>query len=306
MPYNINTALKCSICPRECNIDRKTRTGFCRTGAKLKVAKAYLHKWEEPCISGHNGSGAVFFSGCNLSCIYCQNYRISQQNYGTELSPGHLGKVFLSLQAKGAHNINLVSPSHFIPQIREAITEVSDELTIPIVYNSNGYDSIRGLKLMDGLVNVYLPDFKYFNNETSLKYSNVSDYFETATAAISEMYRQVGKIEFDGNGIIKRGLIIRHLILPYHTNESIKILDWIKSNLPADGIMISLMSQYTPLYKAEYYKELDRRIIKREHEKVINHFIKAGFPEGYIQERTAAEEKYVPDFNLEGLLPGEL
>lgn len=292
----------CSFCPRECNVNRNVTSGFCRMGTSPKVAKAYLHKWEEPCISGVKGSGTVFFSGCNLKCVYCQNYAISHENFGIELSPSHLGRIFLSLQAKGAHNINLVSPSHFVPQINEALNKVSGSLQIPVVYNSNGYDSIKSLRILEGRISIYLPDFKYFNNETSKKYSCVPDYFETVTSAISEMYRQVGSIEFDENGILKKGMIVRHLILPGRTNESIKIIDWIKSNLPHDGVLVSLMSQYTPLYKASGYPELNRRIIRREYRKVIDHFLKSGFSEGYIQERDSAEEKYIPDFNLEGLL----
>jgi putative pyruvate formate lyase activating enzyme len=271
-------------------------------GTSLKLAKAYLHRWEEPCISGVNGSGTVFFSGCNLKCVYCQNHTISHENYGVELSASHLGKIFLSLQDKGAHNINLVSPSHFVPQINEALDEVSGRLKIPVVYNSNGYDSVESLRILEGKISVYLPDFKYFNNETSKKYSYVSDYLETVTSAICEMYRQVGNMEFDEDGILKRGVIIRHLILPGHTNESIKIIDWIRSNLPKDGVLVSLMSQYTPLYKASCYPELNRRIIRREYQKVVDYFMKAGFNEGYIQERDSAQEKYVPDFDFEGLL----
>ncbi len=297
---NSNTGI-CSICPRKCNIDRKNKKGYCNTGLNPKIAKAYLHKWEEPCISGHNGSGTVFFSGCNLRCVYCQNHLISQQDCGIEISIGKLGEIFLMLQKKGAHNINLVSPSHYCVQIRNALVKVSEKLTIPVIYNSNGYDSIQNLKLMEGLVNVYLPDFKYFRNETSLKFSDAPDYFETVSSAIMEMYRQVGKVRYDSNGLIVSGLVIRHLILPGHTNESIKILDWIKSSLPSSDILVSLMSQYTPVYKAECYPELSRRIIRKEYEKVVNHFLKLDFPGGYIQERDSAQEQYIPDFDLEGV-----
>jgi putative pyruvate formate lyase activating enzyme len=298
MEYKSN----CTFCPRKCRVNRDVSPGFCQMGTSLKLAKAYLHRWEEPCISGVNGSGTVFFSGCNLKCVYCQNHTISHENYGVELSASHLGKIFLSLQDKGAHNINLVSPSHFVPQINEALDEVSGRLKIPVVYNSNGYDSVESLRILEGKISVYLPDFKYFNNETSKKYSYVSDYLETVTSAICEMYRQVGNMEFDEDGILKRGVIIRHLILPGHTNESIKIIDWIRSNLPKDGVLVSLMSQYTPLYKASCYPELNRRIIRREYQKVVDYFMKAGFNEGYIQERDSAQEKYVPDFDFEGLL----
>ncbi len=295
-------AKKCAVCPRKCNAVRETGTGYCNTGSNLKIAKAYLHMWEEPCISGRNGSGTVFFSGCNLRCVFCQNHIISQQGHGVEVSSTQLGETFLLLQEKGAHNINLVSPSHYCVQIRKALMEVSGKLHIPVIYNSNGYDSIQNLKLVEGLVNVYLPDFKYFSNETSLKFSDASDYFETVTAAIHEMYRQVGKIRYDSDGLVKSGLMIRHLILPGHTKESIKILKWIKSALPSDDISVSLMSQYTPVFKAFDYSEISRRIIRKEYEKVLNYFFKLSFPKGYVQERDSAEDKYIPDFDLEGVI----
>lgn len=263
------------------------------------VAKAFLHMWEEPCISGENGSGTVFFSGCNLRCVYCQNFKISQECYGKEITVGKLSSIFLSLQYKGAHNINLVSPSHYVPQIGQAILK-AEGLQIPVIYNSNGYEGIESLKILDGFVNVYLPDLKYYSPEVSGRYSGAPDYFKVAAEAICEMYRQVGTPVLDDDGLIKRGLMIRHLILPGLAGESIKILDWIKANLPGD-IIVSLMSQYIPYYRAGDYPEINRRITRREYEKVVNHFIKLGFENGYVQERDSAEEEYIPVFNLEGI-----
>jgi putative pyruvate formate lyase activating enzyme len=289
----------CSICPRECNADREEITGYCSMKAKPVVAKAYLHMWEEPCISGNRGSGTVFFSGCNLKCLYCQNYKISQENYGKELSVEKLAQVYLSLQEKGAHNINLVNPTHFVKQIRESIS-MAEALKIPVVYNSNGYESIQGLKLMENIADVYLPDLKYYNSDISRKYSGAPDYFEVATKAILEMGREVGMPIFDEEGIIKKGIIIRHLILPGLIKESFKILDWIKANFSGE-VFISLMSQYTPYYKAECFPEINRRITKYEYEKVVDHLYKLGFQNGYIQERNSAEEEYIPDFDLQGI-----
>ncbi|MFZ5988621.1 MAG: radical SAM protein, partial [Bacillota bacterium] len=288
---------KCKSCPRQCNIDRSLYKGACGMGGLVKVAKAFLHKWEEPCISGTNGSGTVFFSGCNLRCVYCQNYAISQQHFGKEITPKELSEIYIRLQEMGAHNINLVTPSHFIPQIRESILSAKS-LKIPVIYNSNGYDNIDGLKMIEGLVDVFLPDLKYFTDETAVRYSRADNYFEVSSAAVMEMYRQVGTPVFDENGIIKKGLVIRHLILPGLVNESIKILDFIKNNFP-DDVYVSLMSQYTPCYKAEDYPEISRRIIRREYERVLNHFFKLGLKNGYIQERDSAKKEYIPDFDLE-------
>lgn len=289
----------CELCPRGCKVDRNINTGFCSMGSFPVVAKAFLHQWEEPCISGTRGSGTVFFSGCNLKCVYCQNYRISQENFGREITTGKLTEVYAYLKSQGAHNVNLVNPTHFIVQIKESLIDKGD-LGIPVIYNSNGYESLKGLKLADGIIDIYLPDLKYFSAEVSRKYSNASDYFETATAAILEMYRQVGNPVLDGDGLVKRGLIIRHLILPGLADESTKVLTWIRNNLPKD-VYISLMSQYTPYYHAGCHPEINRRITRREYEKVVNHVYKLGIENGYIQERDSAKEEYIPDFNLEGL-----
>jgi putative pyruvate formate lyase activating enzyme len=243
----------------------------------------------------------VFFSGCNLKCVFCQNYKISQENFGKELSLKEFEQIILNLQQKGAHNINFVSPSHYTLSVAECLKRLYGRLRIPVLYNSNGFDSTNSLKHLEGLVNIYLPDIKYYKNESSLKYSNAKDYFNTATNAVLEMYRQTGKAQFNEDGLMQKGLIIRHLVLPGMTGESIKILDWIRSNLPSDDIVVSIMSQYTPFYNSYLYPEIDRRIIRKEYEKVLNHFLKLDFANGYIQERDSADSKYVPDFDLEGI-----
>lgn len=289
----------CVSCPRQCRVDRELCKGICGVGYEPKVAKAFLHKWEEPCISGVKGSGAVFFSGCNLKCVFCQNYNISQNLIGKEVSVEELSKIYLKLQQMGAHNINLVNPTHYNMKIKESL-EISSSLKIPVIYNTNAYETIEGLKLVEGMVSVYLPDLKYIDESTAFKYSGVRNYFEVACAAIEEMYRQVGGPVFDEDGIITRGLIIRHLILPGLSRESMRILDYIKNNLP-DNIYISLMSQYTPCFKAENYPEINRRITKREYDRVLNHFFKLGFENGYVQERESASSDYIPEFDMEGL-----
>jgi len=285
-------------------------------GEEPVVAKAFLHMWEEPCISGSRGSGTVFFSGCTLRCIFCQNHEISHNHSGKEITVAGLADIFLLLQRKGAHNINLVTPSHFIPAIREALLlagkdmhfrtdenkaqaeikrqEQPDRLHIPVVYNTNGYDSIEGLVQTEGLADVYLPDLKYFSPDLSREYSGAADYFEKASKAVTEMYRQVGLPHFDEDGIIRRGLIIRHLVLPGHTNDSLKVLDWIAGNIPE--VHVSLMSQYTPCHLACGHPVLGRRLTRYEYDKVVNRFIKLGL-NGYVQERESASEQFIPDFS---------
>lgn len=290
---------KCFVCPRNCSIDREKGTGFCGVGNKPVIAKAFLHKWEEPCISGTNGSGTVFFSGCNLKCIYCQNYSISQECFGKQVTVEKLGEIYLSLKEKGAHNINLVSPTQFIPQIRESLEGVKN-LEIPVIYNTNGYENTASIKQLKGCINVYMPDLKYIDSAYSLKYSGAKDYFERASAGLKEMYEQVGGAEFDDNGLIIKGLVIRHLILPGLSSESIKVLDWLKANMRQD-VVVSVMSQYTPYYKAESCPEINRRITRWEYDRVVRHFLRLEFEHGYFQERASACEEYIPDFNLEGI-----
>jgi len=290
---------KCELCGFKCAVNRNERYGICRCGVLPKLALVSTHMWEEPCISGENGSGTIFFSGCNLSCIFCQNHEISQKDFGKEITIERLAEIFLEQQNKGVNNINLVSPTPYASMIIEALKIAKNKgLKIPIVYNTNGYDSVETIKNLEGLVDVYLPDLKYFDDEIALKYSKCSNYFEVATKAILEMYRQVGNPQFDERGIIKRGLIIRHLILPGNIIQTKKILSWIKNNL-SEEIYISIMAQYFPTYKAKEDNLLNRKITKREYDMVVK-LIK-DFKNGYIQELGEHEEEYVPNFDLRGI-----
>lgn len=289
----------CRLCPRECGSDRYMGTGFCGCGANIRAAKAYLHMWEEPCISGTRGSGTVFFSGCNLKCCFCQNYKISHENHGKEITENRLAEIFIELQKQGAHNINLVSPTPYVPQIIAAIDMCREKLNIPIVYNTGCYEKIDTLKLLKGYIDVYLPDFKYFDNDLGKKYSGADNYLETVTSALKEMYCQTGPCCIE-NGIIRRGTIIRHLALPSHRDDSAMILEWIAENLPRDGVLVSLMSQYTPFYKSAEYKEISRRISTFEYNYVLDKAVSLGL-KGFMQERSSAKEEYTPDFDLSGI-----
>lgn len=292
----------CNQCPRNCAVDRNSETGYCGVPGQLKVARAFLHMWEEPCISGTRGSGTIFFSGCNLKCVYCQNYHISQDNYGKVITVERLQVIMKELMHKGAHNINLVNPSHYTQPIRQALSalKMSGDLAVPVVYNSNGYETVETLKTLEGLIDVYLPDMKYSAGETAFNFSRAKDYPEVCKKAVLEMYRQVGSPVLDPEGIILRGLIIRHLILPGHTKESISVLDWISDNLPK-SVYVSLMSQYTPFHAAEKFPAINRPITRNEYEKVVKHLYRLGLEEGYVQERQSADARYIPDFNLEGV-----
>lgn len=289
----------CMLCPHKCGINRiNGNKGRCKCDDKLKIALASLHMFEEPCISGTNGSGTVFFSNCNLNCVYCQNYEISQLGKGKEISIEHLAEIFLNQQEKKAHNINLVTPTMYVYQIIEAIKIAKSKgLNIPIIYNSNGYENIETIKLLDGYIDVYLPDLKYYSNEMSKKYSKVDNYFETATRAIKEMYNQVGKAKFDENGLIKRGVIIRHLVLPNHIQNSKNILKWISENMPSD-VYVSVMSQYFPTYKSKNDDLINRKLTKKEYKEVFNYLYSLDLKNGYIQDLGSHEEEYVPDFDL--------
>lgn len=295
------TINECNLCPRECGVDRNTTAGFCQAGAICKVARAALHFWEEPCISGSQGSGTVFFSGCNLRCCYCQNYEISSAGHGKAVSPERLAEIYLELQEKGAHNINLVTAAPHLPHIIKALDLVKSKLYIPVVYNSGGYEKTETVKELDGYVDVYLPDFKYFSDELSMKYSHADNYFEVATAAIAEMIRQIGEMQFDENGIIQRGVIIRHLVLPGARKDSIAILNWIRENLPLDQYWLSLMSQYTPAHKSQEHPEINRRVTSFEYESVVEEAVRLGLANGYMQGRSSAVKEYTPPFDLEGV-----
>ena len=291
----------CTLCPRMCRTNRRRKPGLCGQGTSLKAARAALHFWEEPCLSEHGGSGAVFFSGCTLRCCYCQNYKISQEGLGKEISPERLGEIFLSLQDKGARNIDLITATHFLPSILPVLDKVKPYLHIPVVYNCGGYERVETLRMLEGYVDIYLPDLKYFSREISRKYSGAPDYFQYASQAIPEMIRQCGKPILDKDGMLVRGVLIRHMVLPGQTEDSIRLLHWMKENLPEKSWLISLMSQYTPFYHAGKHPEINRRLTTYEYQKVLDAALSLGLDQGYMQERTSAKEDYTPPFDLEGL-----
>ena len=288
----------CTICPHNCKINRNNgQIGRCRSGDKVKIALASVHNYEEPCISDKNGSGTIFFSNCNLSCIYCQNYKISQLGKGYELSVEELANIMLKQQEKGVNNINLVTPTMYVYQIIEAIKIARKRgLKIPIIYNTNGYENVKTIQHLNGYVDIYLPDLKYYSNEISKKYSKIDNYFKYATEAIKEMYKQVGSPIFDENGIIKKGLIIRHLVLPNHLQNSKHILKWIKENMPEDTY-VSVMAQYFPTYKAKEDELLNRKLTKKEYKEIEQYLYLLDLKNGYMQELGEHEEEYVPDWN---------
>ena len=287
---------KCNLCPRLCNADRINSVGFCMCKNNAVVSKYMLHHWEEPPISGTRGSGAIFFSGCTLKCVFCQNRDISRQPKGKAVTVSQLADIFLELQDMGAHNINLVTPTHFTPQIITALESVKHKLNIPVVYNTSGYEKIETLKNLDGLVDVYLPDFKYFDSGLSKKYSNAADYFDVAIKAVQEMYRQTGKYQENREGLTEKGLIIRHLVLPGCRHDSVKVLEAINDILPVKDIRLSLMSQFTPDFVSAEYKELSRKITTFEYNFVLNKAIDLGFS-GFFQQKDSASAKYTPDFD---------
>lgn len=291
---------KCEICPHKCLVDRASnKKGFCKSGSKVKIALASVFCYEEPCISGNNGCGAIFFSHCNLKCVYCQNYKISEGGKGKEISIEELSDLFISLQDKNVDNINLVTPTIYALQIKEAIIIARKKgLVIPIIYNSSGYESIDTLKKLKGYIDVYLPDFKYANNDIAFKYSGIKNYVEIATSSILEMYRQVGNPIFNDKGLIQKGIIIRNLILPANVRNTKKVLDIIKEKIGKEAY-ISIMAQYFPTNKSNKFEELNRSITKKELKIVENYIYKLELTNGYIQQLGNHEEKYVPDFNCE-------
>ncbi len=290
---------KCNICPRNCKVDRlKGKIGYCKCNDKIKIALASIHYYEEPCISKENGSGTVFFSNCNLNCIYCQNYEISQKGKGREITIEQLAQIFLKQQAKGVNNINLVTPTMYAKHIKDALIIAKNEgLSIPVIYNTNGYENVETLKELEGLIDIYLPDLKYYSNELSKKYSKVDRYFEVATKAIQEMHRQVGKPIFNENGIIQKGVIIRHLILPNHLQNTKHILKWIKESMP-EGTYVSVMAQYFPTYQVKQDESINRKLTKKEYQEIENYLYVLKLENGYIQELGEHEEEYVPNFDL--------
>ena len=295
--------MKCELCPRKCKVDRSKDTGYCQMGEKITAARAALHYWEEPCISGDKGSGTVFFSGCVMRCVFCQNSKISRDKYGKEITEERLSEIFLELQSLGALNINLVNPTHFVTQIIKALENAKKNgLNIPIVYNSGGYERVETLKLLDGLIDVYLPDVKYFSDELAVRLSKANGYFDIAMNAVEEMVRQTGRPVFDENKIILRGTIVRHLVLPNCYKDSIEVIKRVGERF-GDKILFSLMSQYTPFGEVKIspdYEKLNRRITTFEYKKALDAVIESNL-RGFMQEKSSAKEEYTPSFDLKGL-----
>ena len=289
----------CNICPRKCGVNRAERAGFCSVKT-LKIAKACLHYGEEPCISGKNGSGTIFFSGCPLKCVFCQNMPISREGFGKEITPDRLAEIMLELQDKGAHNINLVTPTHFAEEIIYALEKAKPQLEIPVVYNCGGYESADTLKRFDELIDIYLPDFKYADSALAKEFSAAADYPAAALAAVCEMYRQRGKAVFDENGMMKSGVIVRHMVLPGCRHDSMRVLDILAQALPVNDIKISLLRQYTPCGKALEIKKLGRRVTTFEYDSVVDYAASLGF-DGYTQEKSSATLEMTPDWDLQGV-----
>lgn len=292
----------CNLCPRNCNADReKGNTGFCREDDNIKVAKAYLHLWEEPCISGTKGSGTVFFTGCNLRCIYCQNHEISLNSKGKTLTQRELADVFLKLMEKGAHNINLVTPTHFADKIAFSVEIAKNMgLAIPIIYNTSGYEKQKTLEITEKYADVYLPDFKYAIDITAEKYSSAPDYPKLAKSAIEEMVRQRPKLVFDKDGLVKKGVIVRHLLLPGNLKNSRLAVEYLYKTY-GDSIFISLMNQYTPVKSFEKYPELSQTPSRREYEKLVDYALSLGVKNAYIQDAQSSDKAYIPEFDFEGI-----
>lgn len=295
--------MECRLCPRECGVDRAVKAGYCGMGENITAAKAMRHFWEEPCLAGDGGSGAVFFSGCVLKCVFCQNYDISTEDKGREISEERLEEIFLELQDKGAQNINLVNPTHFVPQILRSLEQAKRQgLKIPIVYNSGGYERVETLRMLDGVIDVYLPDVKYFSDELAVRLSAAPNYFDNAMSAVSEMLRQTGEPRFNESGAITKGVIVRHLVLPWQYKDSIEIVRRLGERF-GKRILFSLMSQYTPFGKVKTdpaLSKMNRRITSFEYEKVLAEVIKADL-RGFMQEKSSAKEEYTPIFDFEGL-----
>ena len=290
---------KCAICPHNCGINRlNNQIGRCKSKDTVKVALYSTHNFEEPCISGKKGSCTVFFSNCNMNCVFCQNYEISQQGKGKEISIEELADIFIKQQEKDVENINLVTPTSYVPQIIEAIKIArKNGLKLPIVYNTNGYEKVETLKMLEGYVDIYLPDFKYSDNELGKRLSKVDNYFEIVTEALKEMYRQTGKAVFNGEGIMQKGMIIRHLVLPNHILNSRRVLKWINENM--HDVYVSVMAQYFPTYKAKEIDDINRKLTKEEYEQIENYLYRLDLENGYIQELGEHEEEYVPHWEFD-------
>ena len=289
----------CMLCPRGCGVDRTERIGVCSVHQKVMIARAALHFWEEPCISGENGSGAVFFSGCPLHCVFCQNEEISHGKVGREITVEELAEIHLRLQSQGANNINLVTGTHYIPAIVDSVKMARDKgLDIPIIYNTSGYETVESLKLLDGIVNAYLPDFKYWDRDLAEKYSRAPQYPDIAKSAIEEMVRQCPNLLFNEDGFIQSGVIVRQLLLPGYVKDSKAIIRYLHEKYN-DRIYISLMSQYTPMPQIkDNFPELNRRVTKREYQSVVDYAIDLGIENAFIQDRAVAKESFIPEFDF--------
>ena len=288
--------MNCNLCPRKCNINRSEKIGFCGVTDKIKIARAALHFWEEPCISGENGSGTVFFCGCNLKCVFCQNREISRGSSGKEITIFELCDIFLRLEKEKANNINLVTPTHYIDSIAKAIDYAKDKgLNVPILYNSGGYDSVAALKMLDKKIDIYLPDFKYWDNSYAKKYSNCSDYSDIAIKAIDEMVKQVGKPEFNEKGIMTKGVIVRHLSLPYLEEDSKKIIEYLYKTY-GDDIYISIMNQYTPPADIKP-EEIKYPVSNQQYNEIVDFALDLGVTNAFIQEDGTVSESFIPDFS---------
>jgi putative pyruvate formate lyase activating enzyme len=298
----IDLLYSCKLCPRNCGINRmEEQIGFCKSGFEIKVARAALHHWEEPCLSGENGSGTVFFSECNLKCVFCQNHSISHKGVGKVVSIERLADIFIEQQERGAHNINLVTPTHFVPQIIEAIKLARGKgLNLPIVYNSNGYENVDTIKALKGYVDIYLPDLKYYDDKYAIRYSHSPNYFNIASKAIEEMFSQMGTPEFDEKGMMMRGVIIRHLMLPGLLFDSKKIMDYIWNTF-GDSVYISIMNQYTPVNNVDKYPEINKSLNQAHYESLIQYCLSLGVKNAFIQEEGTVSESFIPDFDLRGV-----
>ena len=294
----MKTYRNCHLCPRQCGANRTTGIGFCKESDILRIARASLHMWEEPPISGKNGSGTVFFSGCNLGCIFCQNHEIAHEHKGKEITPQKLAETFLTLQEMGASNINLVTAVHFVPHVIQALDIAKSKgLSIPVVYNSSAYESLETLRLLKGYIDVYLPDFKYLSPLLAERFSKAKNYPEVAKQALSEMVSQTGDCVFDKNGMLRKGVIVRHLVLPGHTDDSMAVLEYLHQAY-GDHIYISIMNQYTPMKKFEAYPELSRKLTSYEYGKVIKFAQKIGIKNGFLQSGETAKESFIPSFDI--------
>ena len=291
----------CMLCPRQCGVDRRSATGFCGAGALARVALVSLHHWEEPCLTGDTGAGTVFFSYCNLRCCFCQNHVISHGGKGVEVSDERLAGIFLEQQQRGAATLDLVTPTHYVPQIIHALDLAREQgFHLPVVYNSGAYETVETIDALRGYVDIFLPDLKYMEVESASEYSQAHDYFPAASAAIHRMVEIAGPICFDEDKQLRRGVLVRHLVLPGHRHESMKIVDWLWQEF-GDSIQISLMNQYTPLYKAGEHKGMNRRLTTFEYDSVVDHALALGIENCYIQEGQTASEKFVPDFDNRGI-----